>query len=277
MVVTLTVDFPRPAPFVGRTAELARIEAAVGGLDTGRQGIVEVVGGPGTGKSRLIAEALRRLDRPGTTVCAGSAAEAERRIPFHVFLHALGDEVAEHLGAKHQLWAVVAREGRGERLSVARYQLYRAWRRAVAARVGSGLVLVLDDLHWADPASADLIEHLARYPVPGPLLLILAGRPGAGPPRRPRCAVAEPVPRCRITLDAPPSVGADPLTLLTDREREVAELTLTGATTRLIARQLQLSPRTVDAHLMRIYRKLGVASRAALVCLLAARTWDAAG
>ncbi|MEE6261563.1 LuxR family transcriptional regulator [Plantactinospora sonchi] len=274
--MTLTVDYPRPVPFVGRAAELARIEAAVRGLDAGRQRIVEVVGGPGTGKSRLIVEALSRADRPGTTVCAGSAAEAERRIPFHVFLHALGDEVAEHLGAKHPLWAVVAREGCGERLSVARYQLHRAWRRAVAARVGSGLVLVLDDLHWADPASAELIDHLVRYPVRGPLLLVLSGRPAAGPPRRARCAVDDPVPRCRITLDAPPPVAADPLAVLTDREREVAELALTGATTRLIARQLQVSPRTVDAHLMRIYRKLGVASRAALVCLLA-RTRGPAG
>ncbi|GAB3975806.1 helix-turn-helix transcriptional regulator [Plantactinospora veratri] len=60
-----------------------------------------------------------------------------------------------------------------------------------------------------------------------------------------------------------------PLSLLTGREREVAELTVTGATSRAIARQLQISPRTVDAHLMRIYRKLGVTSRTALVSLLA--------
>ncbi|MFY1670106.1 helix-turn-helix transcriptional regulator [Plantactinospora sp. WMMB334] len=63
--------------------------------------------------------------------------------------------------------------------------------------------------------------------------------------------------------------AADPRQLLTAREREVAELTVTGATSRIIARQLQISPRTVDAHLMRIYRKLGVTSRAALVGLLA--------
>ncbi|MGI5152324.1 LuxR C-terminal-related transcriptional regulator [Plantactinospora sp. CA-294935] len=56
---------------------------------------------------------------------------------------------------------------------------------------------------------------------------------------------------------------------MTAWEREVAELTVTGATSRVIARQLQISPRTVDAHLMRIYRKVGVASRTALVSLLA--------
>ncbi|MDG4786493.1 AAA family ATPase [Micromonospora sp. WMMD1102] len=80
----------------------------------------------------------------------------------------------------------------------------------------------------------------------------------------------------RLSRPAGPAAGADaatepahPLTLLTAREREVAELTVTGATSRVIARQLQISPRTVDAHLMRIYRKLGVTSRTALVGLLA--------
>lgn len=269
--MTLTADHQRAAPFVGREAELAGIRAAVAALDGGRQVIVEVTGAAGTGKTRLIAEALRRIDRPGTGIFAGAAAEAERRIPFHVFLHALGDEAAEHLGPGNQLWAEVAGQGCGGLLSVARFQLYRDWRRAVADRVGAGMVLVLDDLHWADPASAELIDHLARYPIRGPLLLLLAGRPGAPLPRPGRYAVGDAVSR-RITLETRPGVPsdiADPLALLTSREREVAELTATGATSRLIARQLQVSPRTVDAHLMRIYRKLGVASRAALVGLLA--------
>jgi DNA-binding CsgD family transcriptional regulator len=269
--VTLTTDHQRAAPFVGREAELAGIRAAVAALDAGRQVIVEVIGGAGTGKTRLVAEALRRIDRPGTEIFAGAAAEAERQIPFHVFLHALGDEAVEHLGPGNQLWAEVAVQGCGGLLSVARFQLYRGWRRAVADRVGAGMVLVLDDLHWADPASTELIDHLARYPVRGPLLLVLAGRPGTPLPRPVRCGVGDAVSR-RITLQARPGAVPDipdPLGLLTSREREVAELTATGATSRLIARQLQVSPRTVDAHLMRIYRKLGVASRAALVSLLA--------
>ncbi|MBE1491911.1 LuxR family transcriptional regulator [Plantactinospora soyae] len=269
--MTLTTDHQRAAPFVGREAELAGIRAAVAALDAGRQVIVEVIGAAGTGKSRLIAEALRRIDRTGTEIFAGAAAEVERQIPFHVFLHALGDEAAEHLGPGNQLWAEVALQGSGGLLSVARFQLYRGWRRAVADRVGTGMVLVLDDLHWADPASTELIDHLARYPVRGPLLLLLAGRPGTPLPRPVRSAVGDAVFR-RICLATRPGAVPDvpdPLALLTSREREVAELTATGATSRLIARQLQVSPRTVDAHLMRIYRKLGVTSRAAMVSLLA--------
>ncbi|GIF01011.1 helix-turn-helix transcriptional regulator [Paractinoplanes rishiriensis] len=57
--------------------------------------------------------------------------------------------------------------------------------------------------------------------------------------------------------------------LLTQREREVAELAATGLTSAQIARRLFLSVRTVDTHLGRAYRKLGVSSRAALAMLAA--------
>jgi DNA-binding NarL/FixJ family response regulator len=63
--------------------------------------------------------------------------------------------------------------------------------------------------------------------------------------------------------------AADPLAPLTGREREIASLAATGLTSRDIAAELSVSPRTVDTHLSRIYRKLGVTSRAALASRLA--------
>ena len=62
---------------------------------------------------------------------------------------------------------------------------------------------------------------------------------------------------------------AEVLDELTLREREVADLAGSGLKTREIAGRLLVSPRTVDAHLTRIYSKLGVNTRAALVRLLA--------
>jgi DNA-binding NarL/FixJ family response regulator len=62
--------------------------------------------------------------------------------------------------------------------------------------------------------------------------------------------------------------AASTLAVLTDREREIAELAGTGRKTREIAEELVLSPRTVDVHLTRIYRKLGIGSRAALARLM---------
>lgn len=55
-----------------------------------------------------------------------------------------------------------------------------------------------------------------------------------------------------------------PVRLLSDREREIAELAASGLRTRQIAERLFLSPRTVETHLSRIYRKLDVSSRLAL-------------
>ncbi|MFF5965094.1 LuxR C-terminal-related transcriptional regulator [Streptomyces collinus] len=63
-------------------------------------------------------------------------------------------------------------------------------------------------------------------------------------------------------------LGTHPLGLLSDREREIAELASTTLRTREIAERLFLSPRTVETHLSRIYRKLGVSSRLALSDLL---------
>lgn len=58
------------------------------------------------------------------------------------------------------------------------------------------------------------------------------------------------------------------LDLLSDREREIAELAVAGLRTRQIAERLFLSPRTVETHLSRVYRKLDVTSRLTLSALL---------
>lgn len=63
----------------------------------------------------------------------------------------------------------------------------------------------------------------------------------------------------------PPAGGDDgPLGMLSDREREIAALAAAGLRSREIAQKLFLSPRTVEAHLGRVYRRLGVSSRGEL-------------
>jgi DNA-binding CsgD family transcriptional regulator len=61
----------------------------------------------------------------------------------------------------------------------------------------------------------------------------------------------------------------DRLGTLTARERQIALIAGGGTKTGTIARQLGVSPRTVDVHLSRIYRKLGVPGRAGLVAIVA--------
>jgi DNA-binding CsgD family transcriptional regulator len=71
---------------------------------------------------------------------------------------------------------------------------------------------------------------------------------------------ADPPPR-----EASTRGGKDPLS---SRERQIAELAATGMRSRQIAEQLFLSPRTVDTHLTRVYRKMNVSSRTELARLL---------
>ncbi|WP_084789555.1 helix-turn-helix transcriptional regulator [Micromonospora sp. M42] len=73
----------------------------------------------------------------------------------------------------------------------------------------------------------------------------------------------------RVALRLARPVGPREAAALTDREWHIARLATTGVTSRLIGRQLNISPRTVEAHLTRIYRKAGVASRSGLVAWVA--------
>src|SRR5262249_12301956 len=66
----------------------------------------------------------------------------------------------------------------------ARYRLHRAMRMLLHdLACPDGLVLILDDLHWADEASLALIEYLLRHPPRAPMLLALAYRPRQMPAR----------------------------------------------------------------------------------------------
>ncbi|MEU9941589.1 ATP-binding protein [Streptomyces lavendulae] len=59
-----------------------------------------------------------------------------------------------------------------------RFAVHRATARLLAAlsRTGSGLLIALDDLHWADPASLELLDHLVRHPPHAPVLIAVARR-----------------------------------------------------------------------------------------------------
>jgi DNA-binding CsgD family transcriptional regulator/tetratricopeptide (TPR) repeat protein len=82
--------------------------------------------------------------------------------------------------------------------------------------------------------------------------------------------LADEVARERRRLAAPGAGGdcPDALAVLSSRERQIADLTSTGMTSKEIARTLFLSQRTIDTHLNHVYRKLGVANRVALTRLM---------
>jgi ATP/maltotriose-dependent transcriptional regulator MalT len=189
----------RSAALVGRQAEITRFRELFEGLaaaETTRLVLVE--GDPGVGKTRLLTEATALAERAGRMVLWGRATEFERHRPFGIFADALEDHLAtvgpgelSHLGPDvdgllQRVLPTVAWSDRPpvDLIAVERYRLHRAVRLLLESLAEpEGLVLVLDDLHWADDGSTELMEHLMRHPPRAPLVLILTCRPRQMPER----------------------------------------------------------------------------------------------
>jgi predicted ATPase len=165
--------------FVGRATELGSFDHLLAGLDRGGASAVELVGAPGIGKTRLLAELAARADGLGHLVLSGSASELERDLPYWVFVDALDDYVqglephrldALDADIRSELASVLPSlsrfaAARGVAFQHERYRSHRAVRELLERLTATRpLVLVLDDLHWADPASVDLLGALLRRP-----------------------------------------------------------------------------------------------------------------
>jgi ATP/maltotriose-dependent transcriptional regulator MalT len=189
----------RPAgPLVGRAGELGALERILGGLDRGGPGAIAVAGEPGIGKTRLLAELAARAGARGCLVLSGAASEFENDLPFSVFADALDEYLAglepgrlavlddavqaELAHVFPSLSALAA--GRAVALQHERYRSHRAVR-ALLEHLAQTLpvVLVLDDFHWADPASAELLGALLRRPPAAAVLTAVALRPRQTPDR----------------------------------------------------------------------------------------------
>jgi class 3 adenylate cyclase/tetratricopeptide (TPR) repeat protein len=196
---------PRPAtPLIGRERELEQLKGA---LTRARQQrspeLVTLIGVPGIGKSRLVAELFASIERgeqdseliywrQGRSLPYGdgvsywalaemvkaqagiletdSAEEAEAKLTRG--LEGLIEEDAEWV--RSHLRPLV---GHGSDASASREEAFAAWRRffeALAER--RPLVLVFEDIQWADDGLLDFIEHLADWVRGVPMLIICTAR-----------------------------------------------------------------------------------------------------
>jgi DNA-binding SARP family transcriptional activator len=175
----------RPEGFVGRDAQLA---AVLAGLRAPR-GVVVVVGAPGAGKSRLLAEAVRGQPLP---TLSARAFLAERHLPLSVVRGLLGEAVARvpdiAAGLPSRIvYALVdvvpeLAEGRPAQPHALDPQSRQALVVEGAVRLLGGLsqpLVCVDDLQWADATSLAVL-HAAADRVPG-LRLLLACRDGEVP------------------------------------------------------------------------------------------------
>jgi DNA-binding NarL/FixJ family response regulator len=180
------------AALVGRKGELAALERVLREAARGRSTWVRVLGEPGIGKTALLAELSSRGTELGLLALRGRGAELERDVPLGLLVDALDDHLGS-LGAAGlarlagpdlpvlaAVFPSVAHAGvvvPAAGLQDERYRLFRALRAALerlAAR--PALLLVLDDMHWADPTSAQFVAFLLRHPLPR-VLPVLAWRP----------------------------------------------------------------------------------------------------
>ncbi|WP_149263297.1 AAA family ATPase [Actinomadura sp. K4S16] len=197
--LSLRERWPDPLPGQGKLVGRGDALHALGrALDAPGFGFVAVVGEPGAGKTRLLNELADGATTRRLPFLAGRAAEFEQEMPFGAVVDALDDQLEERapeLGpvALQLLGAVFpALGGIGPAATppaasshVARYQLHRTIRHLLEELAGppGGLVLILDDLHWADDATIELLDHLVRHPPRARLLVAVAYRPAQASPR----------------------------------------------------------------------------------------------
>ena len=187
------------APLVGRTDELDQLLSAFERMERGRTQVVSLVGEAGTGKSRLIAEFLARLDADGrlarTAVrraACSSLGEPTYGVFGALFREAYQVEPADPTAIAPVLSYVLGLEGEvhpdiePEQLQ---RQIVLAARALVERRVErEPLLLLVEDLHWADIASVDLLRQVVDQLPDRPLMVLLSHRPDTTPPLVTRAA-----------------------------------------------------------------------------------------
>ncbi len=184
------------SPFVGRTTELEALETALAQAVLLRAcRLAAILGDPGIGKSRLVSEFVARRGSSATVLRTQCAAHGESAamLPFADLVRELAGigSTDGRREARTKLDALVGRVGADAGTAVALASLchlgdaarpleeiYRGVRRVLESVAQSlPTVLVVEDLHRADPATLDLIEYLLRATRDASVLVVVTGRP----------------------------------------------------------------------------------------------------
>jgi DNA-binding CsgD family transcriptional regulator len=159
-------------PIRGRADELKLIGALVTAVAEGRGGVLVIEGPPGIGKSRLLTEVFALAERAGVRALFGEAFEYQQTVPFFSLFMAtlradppVGDvEALRRLGGSADL----------------RYWVVHDLADAIhAAAAQTPVVIVLEDIHWADNGTLLALRSLAVRPDVA-VLWVVTARTGAG-------------------------------------------------------------------------------------------------
>lgn len=196
----LLENAPPIPPFIGRKTELEQLEQCFQAALAGRPQVVLLRGEAGIGKTRLLKEALSIAASLGFETCQGRCLE-DVALPYLPFVQSLLTRLgtfadAESLLLSEDLTTIkrllfspptladAPSVASSERVDEEKRRLFLAVSRAVLQLVqGHPLLVAIDDLHWADQPSLDLLSHLvftltdAAEQSPTPLVLVGAHRP----------------------------------------------------------------------------------------------------
>ena len=174
---------PPTTAFVGREREVEQLRDAL--AVTAREHAARrlaVVGPPGIGKSRLANEAVEEM-RATATVVTGrcvSYGEGKAYRPLAEIVGQLGD--LDRLLAGDEQAQLIERRilgaiGRSDEPAQPEETFWAVRRLFEAAARERPLVVVIDDVHWAEPALLDLLDYVAAFSSGAPILLVCLGRP----------------------------------------------------------------------------------------------------
>ncbi len=163
---------------VARDEELFVLEDGLLAARRGESRFVALGGEAGMGKTRLATELAKSARRLGCEVLWGSCSEAELPLPYLPLVEAVGNylsvqdtkRLAEQLGAaRRELAQLFPQLGSGDLTAPvgdpaqAKLRLFEAVVALLAMPARErGLLLVVEDVHWADAATRELLDHLAR-------------------------------------------------------------------------------------------------------------------
>jgi hypothetical protein len=174
LAVTGELSRRHDVPMVGRDRELTRLRSAYeqAAYDRSCQ-LFTVLGAAGVGKSRLVSEFLNGLD---TRVVRGRCLSYGEGITYWPVV-----EILTQLGERPEQESAAAaiRSVMGETAeTTSPDEIAWAFRKTLEQVAGTGpFVCVFDDIHWAEPALLDLIEHMADWSRDAPILLLCMARP----------------------------------------------------------------------------------------------------
>jgi class 3 adenylate cyclase/tetratricopeptide (TPR) repeat protein len=175
---------------IGREEPLTLLEDALLSARRGEGSVVALAGEAGVGKTRLATELTDQAGRIGVQVMNGGCTEADLALPYLPFLEALGNFIAgsdvqilrDNLGPARdelaQLFPQLGAAAAGPTgMEGGKLRLFEAILALLQIAAGdSGLLLIVEDLHWADASTRELLDYLTRRVKQVPIMVLVTYR-----------------------------------------------------------------------------------------------------